>query len=122
SPVFDADLNSRWWQGQVSETHTFGSTAASQFLLAGSYSPFIYRMKDPTRALRAFPTVLNFYVPGTFTNIGRGDFINAFGSSGSLTRYQLSDDLAKTWGQQKFGFGANFERTYWTYLQYTANI
>jgi hypothetical protein len=36
SPVFDGDNSGPWWQGQLAETHTFGSSAASQFLLAGS--------------------------------------------------------------------------------------
>jgi hypothetical protein len=35
-PVFDADASLPWWQGQILETHTFGSSSASQFLLAGS--------------------------------------------------------------------------------------
>jgi hypothetical protein len=39
--VFDADGSVPWWQGQVSETHTFGATAASQFFFGGSYiAPF----------------------------------------------------------------------------------
>ena len=76
SPLFDADLTLQWWQGQVSETHAFGSSAANQFLFAGSYLAGIYRMNNPSQALSAFPTVLNFSVAGTFTNLRRGDYIN----------------------------------------------
>jgi hypothetical protein len=34
SSVFDADGKERWWQGQLIQTHTFGTSGASQFLLA----------------------------------------------------------------------------------------
>jgi hypothetical protein len=37
SSVFDADVSGPWWQGQLIETHSFGSSAASQFLLAGFF-------------------------------------------------------------------------------------
>jgi hypothetical protein len=36
-PIFDADYTQPSWQGQVVETHTFGASAASQFLAAVSY-------------------------------------------------------------------------------------
>jgi hypothetical protein len=32
----------------------------------------------------------------------------------SATKYQISDDLVKTRGNHKIGFGADFERTHWT--------
>ncbi len=37
SPVFDAYSRQPWWQGQLSETHTIGPTAANQFLLGLNY-------------------------------------------------------------------------------------
>src|SRR5262249_31285887 len=77
SSVFDADLTLPWWQSQILETHTFGSGAASQFLLAGSYFAPIYRAKNPSRALEAFPTTLNF-ASGEFNSLGGGDYIVAF--------------------------------------------
>src|SRR6202050_31168 len=58
------DFNAPSWQGQLVETHTFGSSAASQFLAAGSYFSRIYEVKDPSQALSAFPTVLGFWGPG----------------------------------------------------------
>jgi hypothetical protein len=121
SPAFDADLTVPWWQGQVSETHSFGSTGASQFLFAGSYVAPIYQFINPSQSMTTFPTVLSFKVPGTFTNLGRGDFINALGSGAYETRYQLSEDVVKTWRNHKLGLGASFERARSSFLQYTAN-
>ncbi len=121
SSAFDADGIVPWWQGQVSETHTFGSTGASQFLFAGSYVAPIYKFINPSKALSTFPTVLSFNVPGTFTNLGRGDFVNFHGSGAYETRYQFSEDLVKAWRNHKLGVGFSFERNYWTFLQYSAN-
>jgi len=121
SPLFDVDLNLPWLQGQVIENHTFGSSAASQFLLAGSYIAPIYDVKNPSQTLAAFPTFLGFYVPGTFTNLGGQDNGLALGTGEYYTQFQLSEDVVKTRGNQKFGFGASFERTYSTLLQYASN-
>ena len=51
SSAFDADGTVPWWQGQVSETRTFESNAASQFLFAGSYIAPIYKFINPSQAL-----------------------------------------------------------------------
>ncbi|MGA9900838.1 MAG: hypothetical protein WBQ39_02785, partial [Terriglobales bacterium] len=121
SPLFDVDLNLPWVQGQVIETHTFGSSAASQFLLAGSYVAPTYDVNNPSQTLAAFPTFLSFYVPGTFSNLGGLDNSYGLGTGEYYTQYQLSEDVVKTRGNQKFGFGASFERTYSTLLQYLFN-
>jgi Carboxypeptidase regulatory-like domain len=111
SPLFDADFNGPSWQGQLIETHAFGSSAASQFLAAGSYFSRIWKVTDPSQALSAFPTVLGFWAPGAFTQLGGVDSIGAYGRR--QTQYQLSEDVVKTSGSQKFGFGANFSRIDW---------
>ena len=120
--VFDADDEVPWWQGQLVETHTFSPSAASQFLLAGTSFFTIYRMKDPVEARTAFPTALAFNAQGTFANLGQGGFINPLGTVfGVPLRYQLSEDLVKTWRSHKWGFGANFERIDWNLMLYSQN-
>ena len=110
SSVFDIDYTQPSWQAQVLETHAFGSSAASQFLLAGSYSAPIFRTKDPARALSALSTFINFN-SGQFNGTG---FVIDFGRYN--TQYQLCEDVVKTVGKQKFGFGANFLRIDWSAL------
>ena len=119
SPLFDTDFNAPSWQGQLIETHTFGSSAASQFLVAGSYFSRIWEVKDPSQALSAFPTVLGFWAPGSFTQLGGVDQIGAYGRR--QTQYQLSEDVVKAWGKQKFGFGANLVRIDWSVLPNKVN-
>jgi hypothetical protein len=122
NPIFDFDSNIPWLQGQIVETHSFGSSSASQFLLA--YSSFFNsnKMLNPAGALAAFPTVLCFCGQGTYSNLGRGDYYNPLGTVyGIPLRYQVSEDVMKTSRSHKFGFGANFEAIHWDMWQYSAN-
>ena len=113
SPLFNAYGHEQWWQGQLNETHTFGSTAASQFLFAGYYLRPIFQVQNPAQTLAAFPTNLNFNTSSTFT--GLGGFNNlAFPGGRPTTQYQVSEDIVKSWKSQKFAFGVSFERIYWT--------
>ena len=75
SPLFDADYNVSLWQGQLMEAHTFGSSAASQFLVVGSDYDRLWGVRNFSQALAAFPTTLNFSVPGTFTTLGGANLI-----------------------------------------------
>jgi hypothetical protein len=114
SPLFDADVDLQWWQGQMVETHTFGSSAANQFLLAGSYFAPNSVLAHGSQALAAFPVTLSI-ASGFFNNMGGFNGNYSPTSVGqSAAKYQISDDLFKTRGNHKFGFGANFERTHWT--------
>lgn len=115
SSVFDTVSTQPWWQGQFIESHTFGSSAASQFLLSGNYLSPIFRLVSRSGALSAFPATLNF-VPGTFTSLGGSNSAFTLPYGISVTQYQISADVAKTWGNQKLGFGGRFERTYQTQL------
>jgi hypothetical protein len=109
SSVFDANLNQTSWQGQLVETHTFGSSAASQFFLAGSSIVTNGGVKDLSKALALMPASLNIFATGPFYALGAA---STFGSS--RWRFQLSEDLVKTRGQHRLGFGASVEQTPWT--------
>jgi len=115
TPVFDVDQNQPWWQGQFVETHTFSSSAASQFLLAGSYFAPIIQTKDPEKALTAFPTTLSF-VSGSFNGLGGWDAWTSAGAGRYNTQYQVSEDVVKVAGKHKLGFGGQFARIYWSEL------
>jgi len=120
SPAFDSDYTQPWWQSQIVETHTFGNAAATQFLLAGTYFAPIFRTKNPSQALTAFPNTLSFNL-GTFNTLGGGDNLAVYGLGRYNSQYQLSEDVAKTWHNQKFGFGGNFARTLWSELPNKVN-
>ena len=110
SSKFDVDYIQPWWQGQVLETHNFGSSGASQFLLADSYFAPNYQPKDSAQTLAAFPAMLSF-LQGPFNSLGS---IFPVGFGKYVTQYQVSEDFAKIWRVHKFGVGANFSRVYWS--------
>ncbi len=112
--VFNAYTHQPWWQGQLSETHTIGPSAANQFLLAGTYINQTISVANPAQTQAVFPTVLNWFNAGNpFSLLGGWDFAFAQPIGSKTTSYQLSDDLVKTRGKHKFGFGVSFLRTYW---------
>lgn len=119
SPLFDADHTMSWWQGSLNETHAFGSSGASQFLVAASYFSAIFRSKGSSSNLSTFPN-LNFDVTGAFTSLG-GD--NGIGASGrNNTQYQVSEDLVKIRGRHTFAAGANFQQSWWSVLPNRVNV
>jgi hypothetical protein len=115
SSSFDTDSSYPWWQAQALETHTLGSSAANQFLLAGSYFEPIFGVKSLSDTLTAFPTRLSF-VQGPFNNLGNGANFNGY-----IGQYQLSEDFFKIARQHKLGFGANLVRIHWNRSPNLAN-
>ncbi len=116
SSLFDADGSGPpWWQGRFIETDMFGTSASSQFLLAGSYQSGRFQVKNPSQARAIFPTTLNF-AQGTFTSLAGTYWWNALGFGRANTQVQISEDVFKTWRNHKLGFGGSLMRIYWTEL------
>jgi Carboxypeptidase regulatory-like domain len=113
SPQFDGISNLSLWQAEVLETHSFGSSAANQLLLAGLYYTNVNAVRSPSDVLANFPTSLNFSAAGTFSSIGEFNGL-ALPNGRPTTQFQIADDLLKTWQNHKFGGGISFERIYWT--------
>jgi hypothetical protein len=122
SPVFDVEARIPWWQGQIVETHSFGSSAASQFLVASSSYIESYKMNNPTQALAALPTSIQFGLQAQFNNLGQGGYLNPLGTVNESRHTQLSEDLMKTWRRHKFGFGANLELINWHVFVYSPEV
>ena len=115
SPLFNIQSDQPQWQGQLNETHTFGSTMVSQFILAGQWSSAVFDNTNRAATLAAFPTTIAFgnaNIP--WFNIGgaaAGGAGDAFFPQGrNTTQYQLSDDLSKTLGDHTLKVGAKFLR------------
>ena len=113
NPVFDGYGNQHTWQSQLSETHSFGTTAANQFLLAATYIYGLSGVANPAQAAAVFPYDFNWWNEGnTFASVGGEDYQFGLPSTGRTISYQISDDLVKRQGKQKFGVGMMFLRTY----------
>jgi hypothetical protein len=111
SPAFNAYTNQRWWEGQLSETHTIDATAANQFLLAGTYISQLTSVANPAGTHAVFPTVLTWGAAGSpFYQLGGLDNSYAMPNGYNTTSYQISDDLVKTRYRHKLGIGISFQR------------
>jgi hypothetical protein len=117
SPLFDAIYRTSMWQSEIIETHTFSSSAASQFLLAGMYYANIQELEHPSRALAALPISLNFSNANTFSSMGAANSL-VFPNVRPTTQYQIAEDLVETWRKHKFGIGTMFERIDWTNIPF----
>jgi Carboxypeptidase regulatory-like domain len=113
SPLFNVNSNQPFWQGQLVETHAFGPSIVNQFLIAGWGVSEIYELANFSDARAALPTSLNWSSANTFTNLGTNQGSpNGF----KFAQYQVSDDIVKTWGNHKLGFGTNLLKDYRTDL------
>ena len=107
-PTFNASSNQPQMAGQVSETHTFGSSAVNQLSGSVLYYAAIFNPSNPSGALAALPTFLNF-TDGSFTPVGAWDEssnANAFFPNGRrVFQYQLLDDFSLIKGRHTFRLG-----------------
>lgn len=113
--AFDSNLNGTSWKAQLVETHTFGRTAASQLVVAGSYVSSLVQVASTSRTLSTFPTALSFGPVG-IAALGAPFATEPVGNN--TTTAQISEDLTKVWRRHKLGFGGLLERRYWTLYNY----
>jgi len=112
SPVFSAYCNQSTWQGQLSETHTLGPTAANQFLLAGTFLDRTCSVANSAKTLAAFPTEVSWFTAGIpIAGLGGFDLHYLLPIATRPTTYQISDDVVKTLGRHKFALGVHLLRT-----------
>ena len=112
SPVFSAYCNQSTWQGQLSETHTLGPTAANQFLLAGTFLDRTCSVANSPKTLATFPTEVSWFTAGIpIAGVGGFDIHYLLPIATRPTTYQISDDVVKTLGRHKFALGVHLLRT-----------
>jgi len=113
SPLFNITSTQPQWQGQLNETHTFGSTMVNQFILSGQWYSAVFDNTNRAATLAAFPTTIffgNANIPwfnlGGAAAAGAGDAF--FPQGRNVTQYQIGDDLSKTLGNHTLKFGTKF--------------
>jgi hypothetical protein len=107
SSIFNASSYQPEYQGQMSETHAFSSTATNQFILSGAWYQAIFGPPNLSAALAKFPTTMLFN-DGTFNTVGGDLFIWPQGRD--VTQYQVSDDFSKIFGGHSLKTGMKFRR------------
>ncbi|MFL6390192.1 MAG: TonB-dependent receptor domain-containing protein [Terriglobales bacterium] len=106
NPAFNTQSTQPEYQGQLSETHLFGSSAVNEFKLSGQWYTAFFDNPDRQAALAIFPTTLAF--SGGFSRLGGINF--NFPQGRNVTQYQIVDDYSLTRGKHTFKFGVNYHR------------
>jgi outer membrane receptor protein involved in Fe transport len=106
NPAFNTQSTQPEYQGQLSETHLFGSNAVNEFKLSGQWSSAVFDNPNRQAALSIFPTTLAF--SGGFSRLGGINF--DFPQGRNVTQYQVVDDYSTTRGKHTFKFGVNYHR------------
>ena len=112
--LFGTHSNQPEFEGQLNETHTFGSNMVNNLIASGSwYSAVFDRNSGEPTALAALP-----YSTVSFT--GTGSNLSSLGGTSTpdyffpqgrnVTQWQIVDDLSMTKGSHELKFGVNYRR------------
>jgi hypothetical protein len=107
NPVFNAVSTQPQYEGQLNETHTFGSTSVNQFVASGSWYSAVFAPPDLGAALAVMPFRVSL-AGGAFYSLGRD--LNLWPQGRNVTQYQILDDFSMQKGNHNLKFGANFRR------------
>ncbi|MGD1090319.1 MAG: carboxypeptidase regulatory-like domain-containing protein, partial [Verrucomicrobiota bacterium] len=107
-PTFNVSSTQPQMAGQVSETHTFGPNAVNQLSGSVLFYSALFTPSDPSGALAALPTYLNF-TDGEYGGVGAWAESNnptaVFPNGRRVFQYQLLDDFSIIKGKHTFRLG-----------------
>ena len=107
SPIFNLGSTQPEYQSQLTETHTFGTSAVNQLIIFGQWYSAIFGPKSQSAAVAAFPASL-WLGDNTLYPLG---FYNFFWPQGrNVTQYGFSDDFSKSKGAHSLKFGVKYRR------------
>jgi hypothetical protein len=108
--TFNAQSNQPQFTAQASESHTFGPNTVNQINATALFYAAVFVPSNPTAALAAMPTFLNFS-DGSFTYIGSGSADGGFfdfPQGRRVFQAQVIDDISHVWGRHTFRGGFNY--------------
>ena len=107
SPVFNGLSKQPQYEGQLQETHSFGSTAVNQFIVSGSWYSAVFTTNSLSAATALIPFRLGFS-GNAFSSLGRD--LNLWPQGRNVTQYGIIDDFSKVKGKHALKIGINFHR------------
>jgi len=107
SPLFNLSSNQPQYEGQLEESHTFGTNAVNQFIASGQWYSASFNVPNLPAALQAIPFRLAF-AGGAFSSLGR--LLSSVPQGRNVTQYQIVDDFSLTKGAHSLKFGLSFRR------------
>lgn len=105
--AFNGQSKQPQYEGQLQETHTFGSTAVNQFIASGSWYGAIFTTRSLAASTQQIPFRLGF-TGNAFYSLGRD--LNAWPQGRNVSQYGIVDDYSKIVGNHSIKVGINFRR------------
>ena len=105
NPLFSLVSSQPEYQGQISESHTFGPNTTNQLILSGQWYSAAFTNANPAATYAAFPTTLIFL--NGLSNLAT---VDADQNARNVTQAQLSDDVTKIVGRHTLKFGMKYRR------------
>ena len=107
SPTFNGLSKQPQYEGQLQETHSFGSSAVNQFIISGSWYSSVFTTNSLSAAKALIPFRLAFS-GNSFSSLGRD--LNLWPQGRNVTQYGIIDDFSKIKGNHALKIGINFHR------------
>src|SRR5246127_5386846 len=107
NPAFNGLSKQPQYEGQIQETHSFGSSAVNQFIVSGSWYSAIFTTNSLSAATALIPFRLGFS-GNAFFSLGRD--LNLWPQGRNVTQYGIIDDFSKVKGNHALKVGINFHR------------
>jgi hypothetical protein len=107
SPLFNGQSKQPQYEGQFEETRAFGTTAANQFILSGSWYSAIFSTQNLGASTQLMPFTLSF-AGNEFFSLGKN--LNTWPQGRNVTQYGIVDDFSKVKGNHALKVGINFHR------------
>ena len=107
--AFNAQSNQPQFTALLSESHTFGASTVNQITAASLFYAAVFVPSDPTAALAALPTYINFS-DGSFTGVGAdaSPGVYFYPEGRRVFQTQLIDDLSHVHGKHTLRAGFNY--------------
>jgi len=105
--AFSAQSDQPDYEGQMAETHTFGSKASNQFLVTGSWYGALFVAKNPALEASTFPFQMLSY-DGFLSTLDNNGL--AWPEGRNVTQYQLADDFSYNLGKHTLKAGFAFKK------------
>lgn len=105
--AFNAHSSQPEWQGQFSETHTFGNNKVNNFVASQQWysAQFTMVSQSAANAISPFTVLINDGALFPINNLG-----SFFPQGRNVTQYGITDDFSWVRGNHDFKVGVNFRR------------
>jgi hypothetical protein len=123
-PTFNAQSNQPQFTAQASESHVFSANTVNQINATGLFYAAVFVPSDPTGALAALPTFLNFS-DGSFSYAGEGAAFGGFfqfPQGRRVFQTQVIDDISHVAGKHTIRGGFNYIHDNITDLAFQENV